>query len=220
MTNTKRFIFLEIEHREISSLLWRMQWILADAEPRHPVHLTVRGPYRQKVPRKILSRCREVLDNDTLRICDVGRFMNVDQQVVFLRVECQNLRKIWWKPNYKIRDHGFTPHISLYRGRDATFADRVADFLRREQIELICDRYRLTVHLSDGLHFGADQPTAFEETTWPVEAGRINPSLLSRLRKFVNAYRASTTPLAAASTGSRGRSLDADSGGTTLGPRP
>ena len=218
MTNT-RFIFLEIAHPEISSLLWNIQWILADAEPRHPVHLTLRGPYEGEIARDVLDKFRDTLCNDTLRICDVGRFTNPDQEVVFLRVDSQNLRKVWWKPSYPIRDYGCTPHISLYRGRDAMFADRVADFLRREPLELFCADHRLRVHPRNSLPFGFGRPPAFEEMRWPVGAGRVDPSLLPRLRRFVDGYRASSVPLAAAPTGTRGGSPDADRGGTTTGPQ-
>ena len=219
MSNT-RFIFLEIAHQEISSLLWNIQWILADAEPRHTVHLTLRGPYEGKIARDVLAKFSDTLCNDTLRISDVGRFTNPDQEVVFICVDSQNLRKVWWKPNYPIRDYGCTPHISLYRGHDAMFADRVADFLRREPLELFCADHRLRVHRRKSLPFGVSRPAAFEEMRWPVGAGRVAASLLPRLRQFVDDYRASSVqPANAPTTGNRGESLDADHGGTTLGPQ-
>ena len=148
-----------------------------------------------------------MLRADTLQIGKVGRFTNPDQEVVFLRVDSPNLRKVWWKPSYPIKDHGYTPHISLYRGSDAEFADRVAGFLRREQIELTCNEHRLTVHLGDGLRFGTDRPSMVDETNWPSNAEGITPTLLPRLRQFVNAYRIPRAPVAAANTaGSEGLS--------------
>ena len=219
MANT-RFVFLEIAHPEINSLLWNIQWILADAEPRHQVHLTLRGPYEGEIARDVLDKFRDTLCNDTLRICDVGRFTNAEQEVVFVRVDSQNLRKVWWKRSYPIRDYGYTPHISLYRGHDAMFADRVAHFLQREPLELFCADHRLSVHPYNSLPFGVSRPAAFEEMQWPVGAGRVPASLLPRLRRFVDDYRASSVPTATApTTGNRGGSLDADHGGTTVRPQ-
>ena len=156
------------------------------------------------------------LRNDTLRICNVGRFTNPDQEVVFLRVDSQNLRKVWWKPSYPIKDYGCTPHISLYRGHNAKFADRVADFLQREPRELFCADHRLRVYPRNTVPFGLSPPAAFEEMRWPVEAGRIDPSLLSRLRRFVDDFHASSESLhAAPPMGNVGGSPDVAHGGTT-----
>ena len=182
-------MFLEIVHREIGALLWRMQWIIMGAEPRHPVHLTVRGPYRREVGRRVLDKYRRTLCNDTLRIGDVGRFTNPGQEVVFFGVDSPNLRRVWWKPNYPIKRYGYTPHISLYRGTDAAYANCVAGFLKRERLSLVCDEYRLTVHLSDGLRFGGDRPPVPEETHCRLEAGGIDPSFLVRLSRFVESCR-------------------------------
>lgn len=181
----QRFVFLEITHREISALLWHMQWTIAGTEPRHPVHLTVRGPYRREVGRRVLEKCRHTLYGDALRIGDIGRFSNPGQEVVFLHVDSPNLRRVWWKPNYPITKYGYTPHISLYRGVDAAFADRLAGFLRRERLGLVCNEFRLTVHLSDGLRFGADPPPPLEEADRLNKGGGVHQSLLVRLRGFV-----------------------------------
>ena len=180
----RRFVFLEITQRGIGALLWHIQWIMTGVEPRQPVHLTVRGPYRRAIAPRVLEKCRETLGNDTLRIGDVGRFTNPDHEVVFLRVDSPNLRKIWWKPTYPIKDHGYTPHISLYRGNDASFADLVARFLERERLELKCNEHRLTVHPSGGLPFGTDRPEVLGQETWPT--------LLARLHRFVDAYRSAS----------------------------
>lgn len=192
-----RFIFLEIAHREVSALLWHIQWIMAGVEPRHPVHLTVRGPYRRAIAPRVLEKFRETLRNDTLRIGDVGRFTNPDQEVVFLHVHSPNLRKIWWKPSYPIKDYGYTPHISLYRGNDSSFADLVAGFLEQEQLQLTCNEHRLTVHLSDGLRFGTDRPGAVGERGWCFEDERIAPTFLPRLQRLVAAYRSASEPVTA-----------------------
>ena len=58
---TPGFVFLEITQPEIRSLLWRMQCILSGTQPRHPVHVTLRGPYAGRIAQERLERVRQVL---------------------------------------------------------------------------------------------------------------------------------------------------------------
>ena len=56
---TTGFVFLKITQPEIRELLWHMQWILSGAEPRHPVHVTLRGPYMHRIAPEILKNRRD-----------------------------------------------------------------------------------------------------------------------------------------------------------------
>lgn len=195
----QRFVFLEITDPEVASLLRRLQWILSGVDPRRPVHLTLRGPYRRDVPPGVLKNLRAALQGDVLRVAGVGRFRNRNEEVVFLRVDSPNLRKVWWKPSYPIKDHGYAPHISLYRGGDARFARRVADFLEREALDLTCAEYELTVHRRGTLPF-ANPARAFHSAEPSGGRGRFD-SLLERLGRFVDDYRGSPADEAAARAG-------------------
>ena len=198
---TAGFVLLEITQPEIRSLLWHMQWILSGTEPRHPVHVTLRGPYMHRIASGILERSRETLCKDTLRIGGVGRFRQ-PEEVVFFRVGSPNLRKVCWKRDYPKRD-SYEPHISLYRGRDATFADHVEDFLSREALEFSCADYRLWVHRRAGLHLESSDARAagFGEAGASFDGARPEPPLLARLRRFVEDYRASSVSPAVAHLG-------------------
>ena len=195
----ERFVFLELTDPEVASLLRRMQWVLSGVEPRRPVHLTLRGPYRRKVPDGVIGDLRATLQGDVLRIGGVGQFRNRDEEVVFLHVDSPNLRKVWWKPSYPIKDYGYAPHISLYRGRDVRFARRVADFLKREALDLSCAEYELTVHRRGTLPFAHPAGTyrAAESFGGP---GRFD-SLLERLGRLVDEHRGSLADENAARAG-------------------
>ena len=195
---TTSFVFLEITQPEIRALLWHMQWILSGTEPRHPVHVTLRGPYMRKIAPEILKKSRATLHKDTLRIGGVGRFRE-PEEVVFLRVDSPNLRKVCWKRDYPKKDN-YEPHISLYRGHDASFADRVADFLVRESLDLSCADYRLWVHRRVGLHLESSDARAsgFGDAGTSFGDGRTETQLLARLRRFVDEYRASAASSAVA----------------------
>ncbi len=184
----QRFVFLEITDPKVGSLLWRMQWILSGVEPRRPVHLTLRGPYRREVSPEVLNDIQARLQGDVLHVGGVGQFENQDEKVVYLRVDSPNLRKVWWKPSYPIKEHGYKPHVSLYRGRDAVFARRVADFLEREALDLSCAEYKLTVHRPGSLPF-PDRPAGFSAAEPFGGAGQVDSSLLERLGRFVDQYR-------------------------------
>lgn len=190
---TQRFVFLEITDPRVGSLLWRMQWILSGVEPRRPAHLTLRGPYRREVPPKVLNDLRAKLRGDVLHVGGVGRFENRDEEVVYLRVDSPNLRKVWWKPTYPIKDHGYAPHISLYRGHDAVFASSVADFLKCEALDLSCADYKLTVHRPGSLPF-LDRPAGVSAAGPLGGAGQVDSSLLERLGDVVNQHRRHVLP--------------------------
>lgn len=196
---SQRFVFLEITDPEVGPLLRRMQRILSGVEPRRPVHLTLRGPYRREVPPGVMEGLRATLRGDVLRVAGVGRFRNRDEEVVFLHVDSPNLRKVWWKPSYPIKDYGYAPHVSLYRGGDARFARRAADFLKREPLNLSCAEYVLTVHRRGTLPF-PNRTRAFHSAEPPGGRGRFD-SLLERLGRFVDEYRGSPAGDAAARAG-------------------
>lgn len=198
MRTARRFVFLEITDPKIGSLLRRMQWILSGDEPQQRVRLTLRGPYRGEVPREALDNLRTKLRGAVLRIGGVGRFENRKEEVVFLHVkDIPNLPEVWWKPSFpKKKGHDRVPHISLYRGRDAQFADSVAGFLKKEKLNLRCDKYELTVHESGlqqqqmllfpggmgSIDFMEPMSGVFDEKT---------ADLLERLRRLVDEYRSS-----------------------------
>lgn len=207
------FVLLEITQPEIRSLLWRMQWILSGTAPRHPVHVTLRGPYVRRIAPEILDKSRELLCSDTLRIGGVGRFRK-PEEVVFLRVDSPNLRKVCWKPDYPKKD-GYEPHISLYRGRDAAFAARLADFLAREALEFSCAEYKLWVHRRASLHLESreDRAAAFSEAGVSFGSGQAEPQLLARLRQFLDDYKASSPSQAVAPAGRQQRNGGTGRGG-------
>ena len=199
---TRRFVFLEITQPEVQSLLWHIQWILSGTEPLHPVHVTLRGPYVRRVASETIKKSRETLSSDTLRIGGVGRFRK-PEEVVFFRVDSPNLRKVCWKRDYPKKD-GYEPHISLYRGRDAMFADQVEAFLTREALELSCAEYKLWVHRRASLRFESieTRATGSSETAASIGGGQAEPQILARLRRFVDDYRASSAYLRRTGTSS------------------
>ena len=164
-----------------------MQWTLSGVKPRHPIHLTLRGPYRREVPPEVMEKLWETLQGEELDIGGVGRFRNRHEEVVFLGVDSPSLRKVWWKRDYPIKTYGYRPHISLYRGRDAQFADHVFKFLKKEEkkLDLKCDKHKLIVYKKQPLPLEKETGALDEETgALDEETG----ALLKRLRRLVDEY--------------------------------
>ena len=176
------FVLLEIRDPEVNAFLWDVKKLLMGTRDSRPVHLTIRGPYVGRVPRGVLARCRNVMRHDVLRIADVGRFRNPIEQVVFFRVDSPNLRKVWWKPHYPIKD-GFTPHISVYRGADHGFADEVATLLRRQKVDLKCAEFSFSTRIAKQGSLLNSNPRQWRYALG--DANRADPAALVKLQSFL-----------------------------------
>lgn len=177
------FVFLEISDRDLNYLFRGIHWILYRRAPDKATHLTIRGPYSGRVPSHTVDRCRKIMQHDVLTISGVGRFSNPSEEVVFLRVNSQNLRRVWWKPDYPIREHGFNPHISLYRGSDRSLAAKLETFFIHENLRLDCAEFKIATRVTRQLQiFDSRVPHAL------VQTGRVSSNLLDRLRVLVRRH--------------------------------
>jgi hypothetical protein len=185
------FLLLELLDPTVNAFLWTIREVLAgEKKVRTPIHITVRGPYEGDVPRSALASARDALQHDVLRIAGVGRFSNQEDQVVFFRVDSPNLRSVWWKPSFPIEQFGFAPHISVYRGNDAEFADRVQMFLEDEHVELFCAEHRLVWYESGQPNLLSPLIPSVGDLDDLTRSERVDFALLDRLRDTVESYRA------------------------------
>lgn len=143
------FLFLELRDSEICTLLHGLRFSFTGRPSQTNIHMTVRGPYAKPLKQVQIEPFRVALSRDVLRISGVGMFENPDGIVVYLNVNSDNLKKIWWKRDYPKGKYGFNPHISLYRGSDKDLAARVYDFLKEENLDLQCCDYELTPYVSN-----------------------------------------------------------------------
>jgi hypothetical protein len=102
---------------------------LYDPLTRHSAHVTVRGPYRQRIN---ASRLSSSIEQTTVTLYDVSHFFEErGQHTVFFDVAAEGLDRVWSKPDY-----AFDPHLTLYDGRS-----------RRDALELyqIAKRFRIAI---------------------------------------------------------------------------
>lgn len=184
------FVFLEITDRDLNYLFSGITEVITGQRPKTTAHLTLRGPYSGKVPRKTLQKCREILHHQVLLLEGVGIWHNPREHVVFLGVNNPALRRTWWKPDFPIKDYGFTPHLSLYRGTDSVLASKIETFFRREGMSLNCAEFRVSTHVTkQQMIFKKKVPRAL------VDTGRVRENILDRLQVVVRRHRQSTHSL-------------------------
>ena len=185
---SKYFIFLEVLDPQINGFFWTVQNVVHHREMKRAAHLTIRGPYDQ-VPHETLKWCRDEMQYDVLRIADVDRFSNPNEETVFFRVDSPNLRKVWYKPDFTIERYGFNPHFSIYRGRDARYADLITDFIRSENIELLCAEFRIVSYLSAQAELLPDHFPISKGFPLLLDSGRVREGFVNRLQDVVKSYR-------------------------------
>ena len=183
------FVFLEITDRSLNFLFAAMACSIYEKKPAQPTHLTIRGPYSGRVPPGVVQHCRNVLAQDVLRIADVGRFKNADEEVVFLRVDSPNLRRVWWKPDYPISKFGFNPHISIYRGKDIVLAEALERFFLHERLELFCAEFRIVSAVTRQQEMLVPPVPMSLFPFHEVLRGNIKEKLLSRLDVVITRVR-------------------------------
>jgi hypothetical protein len=185
----KQFIFLEVLDPEINALILAITEIVSGRRLNRPAHLTVRGPYDGSISENVLAECRSAMQYDVLRIANVGRFSNPNEEVVYFQVDSPHLRSIWWKPEFTIGQYGFNPHFSLYRGEDRNWADIVAQFLEGERIELLCAEYQLVPRVTKQMQLLPPDVPISQRFSYLINAGCIHATFLARLTKLANQYR-------------------------------
>ena len=152
----QRFIFLEILDPEIHALLNGLKKEFGGKPAVTNIHITVRGPYNSSIPPESIEKFEQTLREVPLLIHSAGMFEHTKEYLVYLKIESQNLMKIWWKPDFPVEEYGFNPHIPLYKGNDKRLANCIYDFLKEENIELLCRDFKLTSYVSKQRDFFPD----------------------------------------------------------------
>lgn len=186
---TKHFLFLEIRDSEICTLLHQLRYCFNKKPSKSNIHITVRGPYKNELKLDDTERFQKIMEGDTIRIGDVGRFDNSDTSVVFLRIASQHLGKIWWKPDYPKRKYGFNPHISLYSGKDKILADHIFDFLKSESLYLDTRQFELTKYVSNQFCLISEGRQKFEKHFLRLILNKkVKGDILTRAQAVVDSH--------------------------------
>lgn len=85
--------------------------LLLNPQEKRPAHLTVRGPYAQKLSKLVVERISTKIEGSSIRITGVDSFFATNQNTVMFKCVSPRLLDVWHKPDYE-----FNPHITIYDG--------------------------------------------------------------------------------------------------------
>lgn len=177
----KNFVFLEITDPDVNALFSAFSKVINGAPIDKAPHLTIRGPYSERIPSIKLKEWREIIKLDVLSFGNAGIFSNQEEFVVYLSVNSPNLRKIWHKPDYPISKYGFNPHISIYRGSNEQFAASLYEFFDKENLELFCAEFRIVEYVSRLIKLFSDEFPLAEYPQRLTINGRMKTDFIERL---------------------------------------
>ena len=120
------FYVMEISDLKLRCMINAMR-VLADPETTEDAHVTLRGPYKQKIE---MSKFNEILIGKTVSVFGAGKFFRGDQATVYLRCGFKDLDKVWNKPDYQ----GRNCHITIYDGEDIEFARLLFENLKEHKL--------------------------------------------------------------------------------------
>ena len=188
--NPPNFIFLEFLDSEINALLSGLRHEFGNSETETDIHITVRGPYYKRISKKDITKYERIICDDPILIHGVDIFRNRTENIVYIRVHSNSLKKIWWKPDFPINEFGFNPHISLHRTPDVEFAKTILDFLKKENMKLICHEFRLIPFASKQGDFFPFDSISHDRNFWTLSnRGLVRPDILHRAANIVKDYR-------------------------------
>lgn len=96
--------------------------LIANPAAKHPVHITVRGPYSDYQDPRGWSAA---VQGQRVHVGGVGTFFGPSQNTVLLKVKSPAIQAIWHKPDYP----GYNPHVTIYDGDSRPFAEALRDVL-------------------------------------------------------------------------------------------
>ena len=188
--NPPYFVILEILDPDINALLIGLRHAFDCSERALDVHITLRGPYYSRIPKADLFRFEKIVCQDPITIQGIDVFQNETENIVYIGAHSDSLKQVWWKRDFPFKDFGFHPHISLHKTPDLTFAKTISDFLRKENIKLTCNDFRLTIYTSKQQNlFPADshpQGKCFQRLS---DLGLVHSDILHRATELVEKYR-------------------------------
>ena len=146
MANAQQVLTLEVKDRKIQDLFADLhsRFDRVGKVPSSP-HVTIRGPYKTPVSPLRSRRVWQLLNQHLeLRLSGVGRFELPDCHVVYLSVQGEWLRRVWWKPDFPINQFGFNPHITVFKGNKES-ADQVFEALIKDSVDYPIESFELKV---------------------------------------------------------------------------
>ncbi|MGN6971618.1 hypothetical protein ACTHSM_06080 [Neisseria sp. P0009.S001] len=109
-----KILLLNIRNKEIDNLFNELRSNYHNSIPSFP-HITIRGP-RYKFNDSTIEKVEKVIQTISIEVVglDIMEYKNL--YFCVFKVNSPALKDIWDKPDFPIREFGFNPHITLYKG--------------------------------------------------------------------------------------------------------
>lgn len=183
------FVFLEIKDIEVLNLLISLRQVFLGKTSNSAIHLTVRGPYEVPPLSSQIRKWQEMLRDEPVVLANTGFFSNRDEYVVYIKISNEYLRQIWYKPDFPVKEYGFNPHITLYKGGDLERAKKIEKFLKSENIELMCYEYELNCYKSKDMKlFGPKEMDQKHHFKTLVDLGKVKYDILNRAMSLMDDF--------------------------------
>ena len=95
---------------------------------KREAHVTARGPYSEQLDDDKARICEITIDGAPVSIGAPGTFYSSRHSVVYLSCESDALKSVWHKEHY-----GYTPHITIYSGKNREQANDILEALTKAQ---------------------------------------------------------------------------------------
>ena len=186
----KSFIFLEIVDPDVDLVIKGLKSAFGTCTDNSNIHITVKGPYRNKIKQTTIKKAYSTIKDDPIIIQSSGKFNNNGEYTVFLKVDSNSLKKIWWKPDYPIEKYGYNPHITIFRGKNKNLATEICSFLEKENVILPTYKFKLTAYTSkQGELFSEEFLPKSKNFLESSNRRHLSPDILQKAHNLIRNYK-------------------------------
>lgn len=188
MSARKHFLFIVFSDPVVVGALQFLASVLDPKRVLEKPHLTIQGPFEEKVDLERIESVRKYLRNDVFFIGNPGIFDTPGGVALYLSVYSENLRRVWNKPDYPIDKFGFNPHITIYEGNDINRAKAALGFLGKNRLELLCHDFEVAQYVQKQIDmFPVDGVDGDVDAIGKLMTrGNLGPSFRARFMAAVN----------------------------------
>lgn len=142
----KHFIFLEFLDSRVETTIRELRDALnPKSKSSSPIHITLRGPYRQEPDPEYMRQLSAHLRGRGVRIIGAGLFTTDSGYSVFLRAESSAFRELWWKPDFHTPIDEIQPHLTVFESNDKKKALLALNFLKASRISILTYSVQLSI---------------------------------------------------------------------------
>lgn len=163
------FVFAEFGDKFVVNFLTELRRAFQGSLDSSPIHVTLRGPYKNQPPLVRLEEYAQQLRGLGVSIGGHGYFRTSKGFAVFVLAECSVFRQLWDKPDFRVPRERIQPHITLFESPNRDAALQVRDFLKKQNMLIHTYNVCLSIYQSRAV-----QSDFFGRPTAAPDGQRIN----------------------------------------------